>query len=687
MKIKSKDKYKTFELTGNIKTLQVNDDNSIITIEGYASTSEIDRDGDVILPDAWTTDGGLDNYKNNPIILFNHRYDEPIGKAIELTIDDIGLKMRAEIYSVAGKVFDIIKSGILQTFSVGFRIKDAEFREETMGFIITDAELFEVSVVSVPANAGATFSVAKSFETDEEFQKFKKEITKVDLADQSLPGSSDKSREIPKVSKEKLKMDENELKQFAADLVAKMAKSTADQRAEEKAEEKAETAKAAAEKAAEKAAATKAEEDAKTIITTTMSGAEKLINDLEKRHLEKAESLESLVAELKEEIKEKGAEMTKIHESKRLFDDRGGNGSWKKEFSKDVDNAYVLGIATNKNWQDTKFGAGLSEKVNTWSGVQVSSADYEQLVSTNIERDIQLELVLAPMFREVEMNSASMIFPVLPDAGYAEFASAQTASGSSPHGNLAERGDTYGSPYGGIDLTERTVTTKKLISQSYLANETEEDAIMPILPLIRESMVRSHSRAIENMVLTGNHADGAFGTGGASPDGLVKIADDKAQQSNDGASGFLAADKITSSDLLTIRRNMGKYAVNPSDIVYVVSLDVYYDLLEDAEFQDINLVGDLSTKVTGVVGTIFGSKVIVCPEFAAKAAAKFCAVGVNVRNFFIPRLRGFTVESDNEVANQRRVIVMSQRIGFTDVVVNHATNTPSVWGFQYKLTT
>ena len=113
--------------------------------------------------------------------------------------------------------------------------------------------------------------------------------------------------------------------------------------------------------------------------------------------------------------------------------------------------------------------------------LQVSSADFEQIVSTNVERDIQNELVLAPLFREIVMNSANMIVPILPDSGYAEFASAQTAGGSAPHGNLAQRGDAYGSPYGGIDLTERTLSTKKLISQSFLGNETEEDAIMPIL--------------------------------------------------------------------------------------------------------------------------------------------------------------------------------------------------------------
>jgi predicted RNA-binding protein Jag len=110
-----------------------------------------------------------------------------------------------------------------------------------------------------------------------------------------------------------------------------------------------------------------------------------------------------------------------------------------------------------------------------------------------------------------------------------------------------------------------------------------------------------------------------------------------------------------------------------------VSQDAYYNLLEDAEFQDANLVGDMATKLTGEIGQVFGSRVLLVDEFAAKAAGKFAAVAVNPRNFVIPRLRGVTVEADYEVANQRRVLVASQRIGFVDII-DGAT---SKWAWKY----
>ena len=88
----------------------------------------------------------------------------------------------------------------------------------------------------------------------------------------------------------------------------------------------------------------------------------------------------------------------------------------------------------------------------------------------------------------------------------------------------------------------------------------------------------------------------------------------------------------------------------------------------------------MATKINGEIGQVYGSRVLLCDEFAAPATSKFAAVAVNPRNFVMPRLRGVTVESDYEVANQRRVLVASQRIGFTDLI-DGAT---SKWAYMYK---
>ena len=669
---------KIFNLTSVFKA-QPSDDGSV-KIRGYASTNDTDRAGDVIEKDAWLK-GGLDNFKSNPILLFNHDYDTPIGKATALEVTEYGLKIEGMISKSAGKIAEMVKEGILGAFSVGFRIKDADNIEETDGLRIKDAELFEVSVVSVPANQSAIFSVAKSFDTDEEYADWKKQFVNdphVEI-DQSEKDSSKETANA--VFGENIMSDKDfDLEEFAKEVARKTAAEIQMKQAEEATAAKAEAEKVAADaevqKAAEEAELEEKKAEVQAVVQGVTTGAERLISDLEERVSKNQEDLGDVVEELRNEIKEKSQEIQHIRESKRVFGDRQA-GDWKKAFEQDIDEAYFLAKATGKGYE-TDFAKDVMQKVNEHSGVQVSSADFEQEVSSNIERDIQVELVLAPLFREIQMRSATQILPILPDAGYAEFTTNQAASGSSPHGNLAQRGDAYGTPWGGVDLAERTLSTKKLISQSYLGNETEEDAIIPILPLIRESVIRSHARAVENMILAGNHADGAVGTGGEAPDGIITLAaadSDKTQS----ATAF-ASEKLTAAQLLAARKNMGKYGIRPDQVVYIVSVAEYHNLIADAAYADASQVEGLATKLTGEVGRVYGSPVIVCDEFAAAAVSKFYAVAVNTRNFVIPRLRGVTVESDYEVANQRRVLVASQRLGFVDII-NGATNK---WALQYK---
>ena len=679
---------KIYHWTSTFKSLGETDDGGV-EIKGSASTNALDRAGDIIETEAWMK-GGLENFKNNPIILFNHNYDKPIGRAKDLQVTDGGLEISAKISKAAGDVTQLIKDGVLGAFSVGFRCKDSEYMTETDGYKIKDAELFEVSVVSVPCNQGATFGLSKSFDSMDDYNEFKQSFYKANSNDSAdaveieQPNGAQAQEMETNMSNEKQAPEskpEFDLDSFAQEAAEKAVAEYAMKQAEQKAAEQ-KAAEEAEEKAAQEAEVQKAAEEAKqeeqkTIVQAGLSGAEKLMSDVESRVKDDYSNLEQVVKSLEAQLAEKSEEIMNIRESKRVFSDRQGQGDWKKAFEQDIVDAKFAGLATGKGW-DNDYAKSVMEKVNAHSGVGVSSADFEQVVSTNVERDIQNELVLAPLFREVPMTSANMIIPILPDSGYAEFASAQTASGSSPHGNLAERGDTYGSPFGGIDMTERTLSTKKLISQSYLGNETEEDAILPILPLIRESMVRSHARAIENSILAGDDADGAFGTSGASYEGLLHLARNDSDYTQ--STTAFATDTVTAAELLALRKNMGKYGVNPSEVVYIVSQTSYYQLLEDAEFQDANLVGDMATKLNGEIGQVFGSRVLLCDEFAAAATAKFAAVAVYPRNYVIPRLRGVTIESDYEVANQRRVLVASQRIGFTDLI-DGAT---SKWGYMYK---
>ena len=529
---------KIFHIGSTFKAFEDGDD---LHITGMASTNGTDRVGDIIETEAWTK-GGLQNYLNNPVILFNHDYNQPIGRAVSLGTNDNGLQLKAKIAKSAGHVGELIKEGVLGAFSVGFRVKDAEYMTETDGYKIKDAELLEVSVVTVPANQAATFSLAKSFDSENEYEEFKKSfkihdseeekhIRNIRETEDSVTiefGKSDESmpKDLSQVEAQEKTMSDIDIDAIVAAAVEKTAAAMAMKDAERKAEEQAKME--AEQKAAAEAEAQKAEEEQR-IATAVTSGAEKLMADVEAKMAEKDADFEKIVGELQNELKEKSDEIEKMRESKRVFADRGEKSVVSEE---EMVNAHILGVVTQKGL-DTKMGRDILEKQNTQAGVNVPAAAsitaYETTVSTAIERDIELELVLEPLFRKIQMSSAAMLIPTMPDAGYAQWSEApangdNSVTGSAFKGNLEDRSE-QGSPYTGgpIEMSQITLTTSRLISKSYLANETEEDAIMPILPLIREAMVRSHARAIEHSLLLGGST---FATNVGGQNGLVKLAVD-----------------------------------------------------------------------------------------------------------------------------------------------------------------
>ncbi len=661
---------KIFNLTSTFKSSALEDGSAMI--RGMASTSDFDRAGDTIMPDAWTKGNGLKNFENNPIILFNHDYNRPIGRATGLKVTDKGLQLEAKISKAAKDVVDLVKDGVLGAFSVGFRVKDADYIEETDGYKIKDAELFEVSVVSVPCNQAATFSLAKSFDSMTEYEEFKKTFTNsVELAGQSLAKNGDISSSIAsdapdgtkKVQKE-TKMSED-VKTPEVDLEA-LAKKVAEETAAKLAMKQAET-KAAEEKAAQEAEA-KAQQEAeekaqqeeevqKAVVTAVETGTEKLIADVEEKMQQKDADLAEVVAQYKKELEEKNDEITKMRESKRVFADRAAEEKGISAFAQDFMYGHVLGVVTGKGWE-TDYSKSIFEKAGiTYTATTTAGIDVE--VSNSIEKEIMNELKVARLFREIPVNGGATVMPIQPDSDKAEWTS--TGADISLQ-NKGGSGNNFAS-------AQKILNAYRLISITAIDNNTEEQVLVNLMPMLVDAIARAHARAVEDVVLNGN----------GTIAGLAGEADSAAfdyDLSGNGSSPH--TNKLTSANLLDLRQGMGKYGMNPSDVVYIVSQQGYYDLLDDASFQTLDEVGsDLAVRVTGTLGAVYGSAVVASEEMAMTAGNE-AAFAVNTRNYVIPRLRGVTVEQDYEVRNQRKVLVASQSLGFEELVAASGGDKPSI---------
>lgn len=140
----------------------IDKDNYTLTM--VASTQDVDRHGDTIVQAGWS----LDRFNENPVILNSHNYrdaTEVIANATRTEIVGKGKRSRLEQdwkFAVeenpkAKVIFDLYAAGFLHASSVGFI--PTKFATDKNGnedwYTIEEAELLEVSAVSVPANAYA----------------------------------------------------------------------------------------------------------------------------------------------------------------------------------------------------------------------------------------------------------------------------------------------------------------------------------------------------------------------------------------------------------------------------------------------------------------------------------------------------------------------------------------------------
>jgi HK97 family phage prohead protease len=153
--------------------LEVKADDDEGRIEGYGSVFGVeDSYGDVVEAGAFAATVT----KRMPKMLWQHRFDEPIGVWDAVTEDGNGLRMKGRIAMKTRRgqeAFDLIKIGAMNGLSIGFRT----IKDEMDGKIrrLKEIDLYEVSLVTMPANAMATVTGIKSIDSERSFEAFLRE--------------------------------------------------------------------------------------------------------------------------------------------------------------------------------------------------------------------------------------------------------------------------------------------------------------------------------------------------------------------------------------------------------------------------------------------------------------------------------------------------------------------------------
>lgn len=130
---------------------------------GYASVfNVVDHQRDKVLAGAFRA--ALTEPLSQIKLLWQHQWAEPIGKIDALFEDANGLYMEASLLlnvARAKEAYSLLKEGVVGGLSIGYRPEKYRIEPDTGVRLLEEVTLFEVSLVTMPANPQACVSVVK----------------------------------------------------------------------------------------------------------------------------------------------------------------------------------------------------------------------------------------------------------------------------------------------------------------------------------------------------------------------------------------------------------------------------------------------------------------------------------------------------------------------------------------------
>ncbi|MGE0754584.1 MAG: HK97 family phage prohead protease [Alphaproteobacteria bacterium] len=133
---------------------------------GYASIfNVVDNQRDIVLPGAFRLSLGKQREKVK--LLWQHKQHEPIGIIEELFEDANGLYIEGRLLldvQRAKEAMSLLKSGALQGLSIGYSPVRYRIDPDTGVRLLAEVDLWEISLVTFPANDAARITVVKQAE-------------------------------------------------------------------------------------------------------------------------------------------------------------------------------------------------------------------------------------------------------------------------------------------------------------------------------------------------------------------------------------------------------------------------------------------------------------------------------------------------------------------------------------------
>ena len=304
-------------------------------------------------------------------------------------------------------------------------------------------------------------------------------------------------------------------------------------------------------------------------------------------------------------------------------------------------------------------------------------------VPTGFSKDMietmKLQLKVAALHSDFKMPTNPFIFPVKTFGVKAYFIPHQSTTGSaiiSSSSNTA---------------SQLQFTARKLGARVDVTTDLEEEAIVPILPMLRQDIAMAMAEAKENITINGQFS-GTIDTGlvaasqEMSFDGYrVSLQSGAMVDASDGTFTYEMAKALI--------LDMGKYGIDPKKLAWVVSPSVYAQMTNLSELTTIDKFGPNAVLIKGQIASLRGIPVILSEYVPTNESAGGTITGTIVTDrteallVYKPgwkygNYRGATLKTQENIIGDYTTLVSTLKMAFSAL---YGTASEMIVGAVYNL--
>lgn len=676
-------------------------------IEGYASTNDIDEYDDIIEPTAFAN--SLPKYMQFPGVMLNHDYGNSIGKAEDVRIDNRGLWARIRISAAEPDVWTKIKEGIYSAFSISGRILKQTLDNERNIRTINDLELYEISVVWLPANRAARIEFARSLAS----AMSNGEITNTRFTESpnEREGRAMTPEEQAALVTKQVSTEVGLMKTEIKDHLSTITKEHVDAKFLSLSQANTEMIKLMNE-VKEKAGTFVSESEWNVFKDKVAADFAPLAELLQKSRnqgtllpwaietddLGELMSRASITHDEAKFCEEVGADPIIVRMqtcNPKNFSEGTAEGiaRWQKD-AQEV--AMIHGLLSRTSGYRDRGGIKAMRrykrlretfgKIQKGVGMDTAGAGeglewVPTVMSGEVQRRIENEAVVASLFQRATMPSGTWDWPII-GAGAIGYVMPQSTTDAITALITSSI----------VGTTKATFTAIKMGVFVPVSSELTEDAVAGNLSIITNEIALGAVRLIENALINSDSTNQSAAAANQDNDIATAYAIEKLFASGlrkKALAGTTTDAGATKLDVDILRLNRwglsGARAVKPVDIVHIMSTKSYINLLSDARLLTMEKFGAMATILTGFLAAVDGSPVIISDYVRDNVSAtgvntvagpndKTTVLTVHRPSWAIGDRRMLTLKSDEHILTDSLHLVATWRGDFQPV----HTTTPAI---------